>query len=92
VDKFNFAKAWNKANGRKGHVWGERFYSRIISGITDFLRVREYIAENPVKAGLVERAAEWVFGSLYHRLHRLTSLVDDVASDDLVSDIFESAY
>ncbi|MDR1215778.1 MAG: transposase [Treponema sp.] len=79
--KCNFAKAWNKANGRTGHVWGERFYSRIISGITDFLRVREYIAENPVKAGLVEQAAEWVFGSLYHRLHRLTSLVDDAVSD-----------
>jgi putative transposase len=78
--KCNFAKAWNKANGRTGHVWGERFYSRIISGITDFLRVREYIAENPVKAGLVERAEAWVFGSLYHRLHRITSLVDDVAS------------
>jgi putative transposase len=79
--KCNFAKAWNKAQGRKGHGWGEQFYSRIIKGIMDFLRVREYIAENPVKAGLVERAAEWVFGSLYHRLHRLTSLVDDVVSD-----------
>jgi putative transposase len=79
--KCNFAKAWNKANGRKGHVWGERFYSRIISGITDFLRVREYIADNPVKAGLVERAAEWMFGSLYHRLHRLTSLLDDAVAD-----------
>jgi REP element-mobilizing transposase RayT len=79
--KCNFAKAWNKANGRTGHVWGERFYSRIISGITDFLRVREYIADNPVKAGLVERAAEWVFGSLYHRLHKLAGLVDDAGSD-----------
>jgi hypothetical protein len=68
-------------NGRTGHVWGERFYSRIISGITDFLRVREYIADNPVKAGLVEQAVEWMFGSLYHRLHRLTSLVDDAVSE-----------
>jgi putative transposase len=66
--KCNFAKAWNKKQGRTGHVWGERFYSRIIDGMADFLRVREYIEENPVKAGLVERAAEWVFGSLYHRL------------------------
>ncbi|MDR0784301.1 MAG: transposase [Treponema sp.] len=49
--KCNFAKAWNKAHGRKGHVWGERFYSRIIGGIDDFLRTREYITENPVKAG-----------------------------------------
>jgi putative transposase len=79
--KCNFAKAWNKEHGRKGHVWGERFYSRIIKGIADFLRAREYIADNPVKAGLVERAAEWVFGSLYHRLHRITSLLDDVVSD-----------
>jgi putative transposase len=79
--KCNFAKAWNKMNGRTEYVWGERFYSRIISGITDFLRVREYIAENPVRAGLVEQAAEWMFGSLYHRLHRLTSLVDDAVSD-----------
>jgi REP element-mobilizing transposase RayT len=70
--KCNFAKAWNKAHNRKRHVWEERFYSRIIKRITDFLRVREYIAENPVKAGLVEQAAEWIFGSLYHRLHRLT--------------------
>jgi hypothetical protein len=58
-------------------VWGERFYSRIINGITDFLRVREYIADNPVKAGLVGRAAEWIFGSLYHRLHQQSDLLDE---------------
>jgi hypothetical protein len=81
--KCNFAKAWNKMNGRRGHVWGERFYSRIINGMADFLRVREYIAENPVKAGLAERAAEWVFGSLYHRLHRRSSVLDDAVSDTL---------
>jgi hypothetical protein len=46
----------------------------------DFLRVREYIAENPVKAGLVERAVEWIFGSLYHRLRpgRPSDLLDDI--------------
>ncbi|MDR1220134.1 MAG: transposase [Treponema sp.] len=58
--KRNFAKSWNKAQGRKGHVWGERFYSCIIKGMVTFLRVREYIAENPVKAGIAERAAERV--------------------------------
>jgi putative transposase len=34
--KCNFAKAWNKAHGVKGHVWGDRFYSRIISGDSGF--------------------------------------------------------
>jgi putative transposase len=56
--KCNFAKAWNKAHGLKGHVWGERFYSRIITTMLDFLRVMVYIAENPVRAGLVKRAAD----------------------------------
>jgi putative transposase len=79
--KRDFAKSWNKERGRKGHVWGERFHSRIINGMRDFLRMREYIDENPVKAGRAERAADWVFGSLYHRLHRPSSLLDDVASD-----------
>jgi hypothetical protein len=44
-------------------------------------KIMQWITENPVKAGLVERAAEWVFGSLYHRLHRLTSLVDDAVAE-----------
>jgi putative transposase len=74
--KCNFAKVWNKAHGLKGHVWGERFFSRIIGGIADFLRVREYIAENPVKAGLVERAVDWMFGSLYQRLHGQSDLLE----------------
>ncbi|MDR1219848.1 MAG: hypothetical protein LBK73_09605, partial [Treponema sp.] len=61
--------------------------SRIINGMADFLRAREYIAENPVKAGLVERAAEWMFGGLYHRLRRRSSLLDDA-----VSDTFDGAF
>ncbi|MDR1466613.1 MAG: transposase, partial [Treponema sp.] len=44
--KCNFTKAWNKAHGRKGHLWGERFYSRITSGTSDFLRTREYRGES----------------------------------------------
>ena len=39
--------------------------------------MRTCIEENPVKAGLVERAVEWMFGSLYHRLHGLSELLDE---------------
>jgi putative transposase len=74
--KGNFAKAWNKAHGIRGQVWGERYFSRIIGGTVDFLRVREYIAENPVKAGLVARAVDWVYGSLYQRLHGESELLE----------------
>jgi putative transposase len=74
--KGNFTKAWNKAHGIKGHLWGERFFSRIVEGIADFLRVKEYIANNPVKAGLVERAVDWVFGSVYQRMHGQIDLLE----------------
>jgi putative transposase len=60
----NFAKAWNKAHGVKGHLWGDRFFSRIISGDRDFLRVFDYISRNPVEAGLVERPDEWEYGGV----------------------------
>ncbi|MDR0411707.1 MAG: hypothetical protein LBH75_07010 [Treponema sp.] len=58
--KCNFDKAWNKVHKRKEYCGGERFYSRITNRIVDFLWMREYIANNPVKAGLVERTAEWI--------------------------------
>jgi putative transposase len=44
----NFAKAWNKARGRTGHVWGARFDSYIIAGIGDFLPARQYAPANKV--------------------------------------------
>jgi putative transposase len=79
--KGNFAKAWNKAHGCKGHVWGERFFSRIIENMCDFARTMEYIDENPVKAGLVVRATDWVYGRLHKLKQGLTGVLDliDVA-------------
>jgi hypothetical protein len=47
------------------------------SGIT----IIKLTSDTKAISGFVERAAEWVFGSLYHRLHRLTSLVDDAVAD-----------
>jgi putative transposase len=61
-----FAMAWNRKHHLTGHVWGERFFSRIIAGIVDFLRVFIYIDENPVYAQLVEHSWLWEFGGLRH--------------------------
>ena len=43
----NYAKAWNKAHGVTGHLWGDRFFSKIIRGKKAFRRVFEYISLNP---------------------------------------------
>jgi putative transposase len=72
----NYAKAWNKAHGVKGHLWGDRFFSKIIRGCRGFLRVFDYISENPVKAGLAGRAENWEFSGVCHFVKGETSILD----------------
>jgi putative transposase len=61
-----FAMAWNRKHHTGGHVWGERFFSKIIDGIREFLKTFMYVTENPAKAQLVGRIDEWEFGGLWH--------------------------
>jgi len=72
-----FAIAWNKKHNLKGHVWSGRFFSRIIEGIVDFLRVFIYIDENPVNAQLVDKPWRWMFGGLWHHHHGITTVTDE---------------
>lgn len=61
-----FAMAWNRKHNQNGHVWGERFFSRIIAGMVDFLRTFIYIDDNPVSAQIIDHPWEWEFGGLWH--------------------------
>ena len=61
-----FARAWNRAHGVKGHVWGDRFFSKILDGFKGLFRSSWYETENPVKAQCVKSAEEWEFGGLWH--------------------------
>jgi putative transposase len=72
----NYAKAWNKAHKVKGHLWGDRFFSKIIQMGMAFWRVFEYISRNPVEAGLVGRAEEWEYSGVCHFLKGETSILD----------------
>jgi putative transposase len=71
-----FAMSWNRKHNIHGHVWGERFYSRIIEGIVDFLRTFIYIDDNPVNAQLINRSWEWRFGGLWHHKHGIKTVTD----------------
>jgi putative transposase len=66
-----FARAVNLLTGKKGHFWGERFYSRLIRTIRDYWHVVRYVDENPRKAGLVAEGLLWPFSGVYHALHGL---------------------
>jgi putative transposase len=60
------AKRWNTIHGSKDHMWGNRFFARIVKNPQEFEYVMSYIDQNPVKAGLVENPADWkVSGVLY---------------------------
>jgi hypothetical protein len=47
-------------------VWGERFFSKIINGIGEFLKTFVYVTENPASAQLVGRVDDWEYGGLWH--------------------------
>jgi REP element-mobilizing transposase RayT len=75
--KGNFARYWNKVHHKQsGHLWGKRFFSKIIDDVRQFLWVLDYIDENPKRAGLVKRAEDWEFGGLYHHLRGRTDVVE----------------
>lgn len=61
-----FAMAYNRIHHLTGHVWGERFYSRILEGFRSFLMVYAYVDENPVYAHLVAKRRDWRYGGIWH--------------------------
>lgn len=44
-------------------VWQPDYWDRYIRGDSDLYRVRQYILENPVKAGLVTKPTDWPWSS-----------------------------
>ncbi|MDR1747807.1 MAG: transposase [Spirochaetaceae bacterium] len=61
-----FAMRINKLVGSTGHVWGQRFFSKVVEGLIGYLRVSKYIDENAVKAKLVNQAEEWEYCGVYY--------------------------
>jgi putative DNA methylase len=58
----------NKLLGRKGQFWQHESYDHWVRDDEELERIVEYIAWNPVKAGLVTVPHEWYFGSAHDRL------------------------
>jgi len=74
-----FAMAYNKIKRVTGHVWGCRFFSRIIASLWELLQVFEYIDNNPVKASQVEDRRQWRWGGLWHDRTGCRDLVEAIA-------------
>ena len=67
--KTNSSKYWNRIHGSIDHLWGERFFARIIKNQDEFETLMDYIDYNPVKAGFVLEPADWFASGAYYRKH-----------------------
>ncbi len=59
-----FALRYNKRIGWHGHVWYDRFKSRIVDGFREFIHTFCYIAENPIRAGIVSYPWEYLYNGV----------------------------
>ncbi|GHU63638.1 hypothetical protein FACS189445_6850 [Spirochaetia bacterium] len=73
-----FAMAWNRKHLINGHVWGERFFSKVIDGMREFIKTFIYVSQNPVDAQIVRRVDDWEFGGLWHFIIGNHEILDEV--------------
>jgi putative transposase len=61
-----YAQEFNERHDRTGHLFGERFRSRVIVSEEHLAEARRYILLNPVRAGLCDRPEEWPWSGSRH--------------------------
>ena len=61
-----FAMRWNRIHDNWGHFWGERFFSRIIENLADYVASFSYVDHNAVRANLAASPADWKYGGRWH--------------------------
>jgi len=49
----------NKLLGRTGPFWQDESYDHVVRDTEELARIIEYVLDNPVKAGLVEKRQDW---------------------------------
>jgi putative transposase len=54
-----YAQRFNRRHGRKGHLFGDRFWASVVEGDHHFPAACRYILLNPVRAGLCDLPEEW---------------------------------
>ncbi len=74
-----FAMAFNKLLGLTGHVWGCRFFSRILENLREFIMAFIYIDNNPIKACKVYDSWKWPWGGSWHNRVGRRDLVESPA-------------
>ena len=70
-----YAEGFNHRYGLTGHLFEGRYAHRLIEGEEHLIRTYRYIARNPVRAGICERAADWPWSSYSGLVHGWNGLL-----------------
>jgi len=60
-----FAVCYNKQFNLNGHVWHDRFKSKVIKSYRQLIATFKYICNNPLKVKMVETAEEYEYSGLW---------------------------
>jgi len=71
--KGGFSFRAKKELGFGGEIWQTSFYDRRVRDMTEYEKMKVYIHQNPVRAGLVQRAEDYPYSSATPKFH-----LDDV--------------
>ena len=58
-----YAASFNQKHGERGHLFRERYGSRVVQTEAHFLELYSYLALNPVKARMVDRPEDYAWSS-----------------------------
>ncbi len=88
-----FAVQYNKLYGYKGHVWYDRFKSKVIESIQQLINTFLYISNNPVRAALVDHPLKFIYsGIAFHQngppIPAYKDLLDSLNNPELQVAIF----
>ena len=70
-----FAIRYNKHLKIRGHVWYDRFKSKIINSPKEIWEIREKLKEFPVRNQIVEDAKNFIFGGFYYLSRGMDKIV-----------------
>ena len=54
-----YAQAFNRRYARRGHLFGDRYWSGLIESEDELAATCRYVLANPVRAGLCAEPADW---------------------------------
>ena len=61
------ARQANERLGRSGPFWHADYFDRYMRNEEHLAQTVEYVEQNPVKAGFVSTAEDWIWSSAYFR-------------------------